>query len=206
MPTGSSRLPFKGLCSMLTMFAPQSEVSTLFRGGYELSVLTNVFNTGAGSYARMKASMQSHVETARHTMFEQACNIVKNDLEEMCTDVGKAMMILVDDLFTKLEKDYLAVLIGQDTETQGTAVPWAERMLRGEMRKPLAEADSWFAEVLPSEEYDEAASGAPEDTLPQSNADISHPELDDTEDDLIAQQLEEDSRVKTPRVKPEVNS
>ncbi|ROV95754.1 hypothetical protein VPNG_08780 [Cytospora leucostoma] len=180
---------------------------------------------GSGSYARMKTAMHSHVENARHTMFQQACDAVKSDLEEMCTHVGKAMLVLVDDLFTKLEQGYLAVLIGQNADTQGNTLPWAERMLRGEMRKLLAEADSWFARLVPSEEQDEAAPDeltAPEDMMPQSDADRSHSELDDAEEDLIAQQLaqsegdyEEDliaqqlegnHEAQYPRVKPETDA
>ncbi|ROW06521.1 hypothetical protein VMCG_04292 [Cytospora schulzeri] len=141
---------------------------------------------GTGSYARMKVSMQSHVETARHTMFSQACDTVKNDLEEMCTYVGKAMLILVDNMFVKLEKDYLAVLIGDDAEIEGGAVPWAELMLRGEMKKRLEKADSWFAGLFPSKENDDAPD-----------------ELDDAEEDLIARQLEGSHEVQSPRVKPE---
>ncbi|ROW04317.1 hypothetical protein VSDG_00871 [Cytospora chrysosperma] len=143
---------------------------------------------GTGSYARMKASMQSHVETARHTMFQQACDTVKNDLEDMCAYVEKAMLILVDDLFVKLEKDYLAVLVGDDAEIEGGAVPWDELMLRGEMQKRLAEADSLLAGLLPLGVTDEAASD----------------ELDDAEEHLIAQQLEGNHAAQSPRVKPEL--
>lgn len=132
--------------------------------------------------------MQSHVETARHTMFQQACDTVKNDLEDMCAYVEKAMLILVDDLFVKLEKDYLAVLVGDDAEIEGGAVPWDELMLRGEMQKRLAEADSLLAGLLPLGVTDEAASD----------------ELDDAEEHLIAQQLEGNHAAQSPRVKPEL--
>lgn len=132
--------------------------------------------------------MQSHVETARHTMFQQACDTVKNNLEDMCAYVEKAMLILVDDLFIKLEKDYLAVLVGDDAEVEGGAVPWDELMLRGEMQKRLAEADSLLAGLLPLEDTDEAASD----------------ELDDAEEHLIAQQLEGNHAAQSPSVKPEL--
>lgn len=161
---------------------------------HDLSVLTNTLTVGSGSYARMKTAMHSHVETARHTMFRQACDAVKSDLEDMCTHVGNAMLVLVDDLFTKLEQGYLAVLIGQDADTLGDALPWAERMLRGEMRKLLAEADSWFARLVPSGEQDEAAPdefAAPEDMMPQSDVERSQSKLDDAEEDHIAQQVEQ---------------
>ncbi|KUI60678.1 Nuclear GTPase SLIP-GC [Cytospora mali] len=169
---------------------------------------------GPGSYARMKTAMQSHVDTARHTMFAQACNTVKNDLEEMCKDVGKAMMVLVDDLFVKLEKDYLAVLIGEDTETEGGNVPWAERMLRGEMQKYLAEADSWFAGLFLFGDDDEAVSNelspgleaveraeSPDNTMWPSNNRMPQSEFGDADEDLITQQLEGDLGVRSPRLK-----
>jgi hypothetical protein len=121
-------------------------------------------------------------------MFQQACDTVKNNLEDMCAYVEKAMLILVDDLFIKLEKDYLAVLVGDDAEVEGGAVPWDELMLRGEMQKRLAEADSLLAGLLPLEDTDEAASD----------------ELDDAEEHLIAQQLEGNHAAQSPSVKPEL--
>ncbi|KAK7748092.1 hypothetical protein SLS53_001344 [Cytospora paraplurivora] len=181
----------------------------LCRFDYDLSVLTNTLTVGSGSYARMKTAMQSHVETARHTMFRQACDAVKSDLEEMCTHVEKAMLVLVNDLFIKVEQGYLAVLIGQDADSQRDAVPWAERMLRGEMRKLLAEADSWFARLFPSGEQDEAAPdelAAPEDITQQSDANWSQSELGDAEEDLIAQQLEGNHEAQYPRVQPETDA
>lgn len=152
------------------------------------SVLTNVWIIGTGSYARMKISMESHVETARHTMFRQACDTVKNDLELMCSNVEKAMLVLVDNLFVKLEKDYLAVLVGDDAEAEGGAVPWSELMLRSEMKKLLMEADSWFVGLNPSDEKEEVAPA----------------EFDDAEEDLIAQQFEGDNGVRSPKVKSEL--
>ncbi|KUI73699.1 Nuclear GTPase SLIP-GC [Cytospora mali] len=172
---------------------------------------------GPGSYARMKTAMESHVDTARHTMFAQACNTVKNDLEEMCKDVGKAMMVLVDDLFVKLEKDYLAVLVGEDTETEGGTVPWAERMLRGEMQKYLAEADSWFAGPFLFGDDDEAASnelspgpeaveraGSPDNTMWPSNNRMPQSVSGDADENLIAQQLEGDLGVRSPKAELEL--
>lgn len=132
--------------------------------------------------------MQSHVETERHTMFRQACDTVKHDLEDMCSHVEKAMLVLVDNLFVKLEKDYLAVLVGDDAEAEGCAVPWAELMLRGEMKKLLMEADSWFVGLVSSGEEAEVAPG----------------EFDYAEEDLIAQQLEGDHRRRYSGVKPEL--
>lgn len=132
--------------------------------------------------------MQSHVETERHTMFRQTCDTVKNDLEVMCSEVEKAMLVLVDNLFVKLGKDYLGVLVGDDAEAEGGVVSWAELMLRGEMKKLLAEADSWFAGLIHSGEKD--------DSTPVAS--------DDAEEDLIAQQLEGDHGLRPTGVKSEL--
>lgn len=102
----------------------------------------------------MKMHMQNHVEAIKHSMFRQACDAVTTELEQMCKDIATVMQTLVDDLFDKVERDYLTVLVGRDAEALGS-IPWAERMLRGALRENLNTADSWFAELFPKEEKDE---------------------------------------------------
>lgn len=86
--------------------------------------------------------MASHVEDVRHTMFRQAFNAVKRRLEHMCDGSEAAMQTFVDDLYMKLKRDYLPVLVQGD-------LPDAEKKIRASMRKDLLEADLWFAAIAP---------------------------------------------------------
>lgn len=86
----------------------------------------------------MKSAMISHVEEVRHTMFREACDAVRQELEHMCKNSEAAMQTLVSELYRRLKRDYLSVLV------QGSS-PEPEKNLRASMRKDVAEADLWFA-------------------------------------------------------------
>ncbi|KAK2607165.1 hypothetical protein N8I77_005867 [Diaporthe amygdali] len=145
---------------------------------------------GRGTYVRMKSIMEAHVDIARNTMFRQACDAVKREVDAMCTAIEQLMMAHLGKLFTMLERDYLATLVGEDAEFLA-AVPWAERKLRGEMRPILEEADSRFAELC----------------VPVSASDVDHEDgavgSEQAADNLIARQLEAESSNVEPVVKPE---
>lgn len=93
----------------------------------------------------MKSTMESHVATVRNTMFRQACDSVKGQLDSMCAEIEQSLVVLIQDLLAKMKRDYLATLAGGYTETSAE-VPYAERVLRGHVRPILEDADSRFAE------------------------------------------------------------
>lgn len=62
---------------------------------------------GPGSYARMKTHMVSHVETARRTMFRAAVDVVKAQLTSMCRQVDDNLMGVTEELYEKVERDYV---------------------------------------------------------------------------------------------------
>lgn len=128
----------------------------------------------------MKEAMQAHVETARHSMFQDATNKVKGDLNSMCQEIQQAMAVHIDGVAEKLERDYMGVMVGADAQAVH-GITWAGRTLRSEMLQPLSEADSWFAALFPAQEV------APED------APAHTPQLqpDGELGGLITQQLEE---------------
>jgi hypothetical protein len=95
-------------------------------------------------FGRMKFALESHVGTARNTMFRQACDSVKGQLDSMCAGTAQLLTASVQDLVTKLRRDYLAALTG-DFSDASAEVPLAERMLRDQLRSILADADSRFA-------------------------------------------------------------
>lgn len=90
----------------------------------------------------MKSAMASHIEDVRHTMFRQAFNAVKRKLEHICDGSEAAIQTFVDDLYMKLNRDYLSVLVQGD-------LPDAEKKIRASMRNDLIEADLWFVAIAP---------------------------------------------------------
>lgn len=88
--------------------------------------------------------MEAHTNIERHTMFQKATDQVKDQLDSMGEDIQELLDDYVQTLAKKMKRDYLAVLVGDGARAQTVA----ERMLRHEVCKPLAEADSWFAALL----------------------------------------------------------
>lgn len=94
----------------------------------------------------MKATMESHVDTTRHTMFRAACDEVKQQLDRMCTNAEKWMNTFMRrDLLMKLQRDYLNTIVGGPAQV-AAAVPMAERMMHTKIQPILEDADSRFAQ------------------------------------------------------------
>ena len=125
-------------------------------------------------FIRMKSIMETHVDMARNTMFRQACDSVKGQLDSMCAGIEQLLTIFVKDLVTKLQRDYLATLVGRCVEASAE-VPLAERMLRGQIRPILDDADSRFAEFC----------------FPARRATSATAAGSEREESLIAQQLQD---------------
>ncbi|KAL2015623.1 hypothetical protein VTK56DRAFT_5080 [Thermocarpiscus australiensis] len=103
---------------------------------------------GTGSFMRMKNIMQTHVAARRGTMFWNATNAVKQQLEAMCDAMRAQMEDRIRDMHARLSRDYLAVLVGADAVARALGPPRAELMLRAEMAPLLAKADLAFAELF----------------------------------------------------------
>ncbi|KAK3324641.1 hypothetical protein B0T19DRAFT_429037 [Cercophora scortea] len=106
---------------------------------------------GPGSFKRMKDAMARHVETNRATMFREATGVVQGQLEQMCTQIEEAMTIELQDLYARVARDYLAVLVGSDASAM-QGLSRAERMLRQEMLPILDRADLYFSGDVKMEE------------------------------------------------------
>ena len=97
--------------------------------------------------------MREHVDQARHTMFNQATDTVREQLKAMCDKICEELWKQVlEGIFNNLSNDYLAVL-GTDTAKEQSGLTRAERMMRGELSIMLAhEADVVFKDCLPTAE------------------------------------------------------
>lgn len=120
---------------------------------------------GPGSYNRMKAAMANHVETSRYTMFNEATDTVKAQLEAMCRTVQKSLSDEMEDMFSSIFRDYMKVLgeyltitayiiFDANTTTVGTTVdrharlPPQELAMRADVNDFLQHCDLMFSPVL----------------------------------------------------------
>ncbi|KAI1408718.1 Dynamin family-domain-containing protein [Hypoxylon sp. FL1857] len=103
--------------------------------------------SGVGSFNRMKSAMASHVETARHTMFQGATDTVKAELEAMCRAVQKRLTDEVEDMFSVLFKDYMKVLVGVTVDRPLKLTP-QELSMRANVNNIIARSDSMFGPAL----------------------------------------------------------
>lgn len=103
------------------------------------------YKSGRGTFVRMKSIMESHVATARKSIFREACDSVQGQLDSMCVEMEKSLVTFVQDLLAKLRRDYRAILAGGCDEAS-VEVHSGEQLLRDQMRPILEEADYRFAD------------------------------------------------------------
>lgn len=117
-------------------------------------VVTNVMQTaydlcveecGQGSFRRMKAAMESFVDVNKNTMFQQACQEVKNRLDDMCEEVRKAMLDRVEGVFNPMKRDYLSLVGGVDVGQ--VQIPRGERAAKRELDEVICLMDEEFKKV-----------------------------------------------------------
>lgn len=104
---------------------------------------------GTGTFERMKFRMEDHVATVRDTMFRQACDDVKGQLNVMYTRVEQCMIVSMRNVLAKLQRDYRTTILGGRPGATGTATaPFAEQVLQSQVRPILEDADSRFAQFV----------------------------------------------------------
>ncbi|KAI1502359.1 hypothetical protein F5X99DRAFT_379222 [Biscogniauxia marginata] len=108
-------------------------------------VCTN--ESGAGSYARMKLAMEEHVEEVRHTMFLDATDTVKMQLQAMCRAVRKDMSETTENIYDAVFRDYMSVLVGTTVDRRAK-VPRQKLDLRKRVKEVLLRGDLMFAPIL----------------------------------------------------------
>ncbi|MCJ1387289.1 hypothetical protein MMC18_000130 [Xylographa bjoerkii] len=112
--------------------------------GEAYEICTN--ERGPGSYARMKAAMNTHVLRQKHTMFEESTNEVKMKLKAMIHQVDETMSNKADELFVAMSRDYRSVLGGGDVP-HGEMMPKWQRAMRKEVKGVINEAEKIFKRV-----------------------------------------------------------
>lgn len=118
-----------------------------------------LITTGTGSFARMKAAMNSHVASERHTMFQSSADNVKSRLSVMLKELEVLMNDKADEVYIAIRRDYNTVLGGGEVPQNGEILPKTQRLVRKEMMRIIDGAEKVFSKIagldLKDEDEDE---------------------------------------------------
>lgn len=140
-----------------------------------------VYESGPGSFKRMKDAMVGYVDQHRHNMFNHATMTVKHHLDMMCRSLQELMETRSDEIYIRMKADYMRVLGGVEVR-QGAVMSREERHMRSEIMEKLRAVDSHFesiskGEITPSDEGTAARRESPTTDGGESIAFESAPEL-----------------------------
>ena len=114
-----------------------------------------LITTGTGSFARMKAAMNSHVASERHTMFQSSADNVKSRLSVMLNELEVLMNDKADEVYIAMRRDYNSVLGGGEVPQNGEILPKTQRLVRKEMMRIIDGAEKVFSKIAGLELKDE---------------------------------------------------
>lgn len=114
-----------------------------------------LITTGTGSFARMKAAMNSHVASERHTMFQSSADNVKSRLSVMLKELEVYMNDKADEVYNAMRRDYNSVLGGGEVPQNGEILPKTQRLVRREMMRIIDGVEKVFSEIAGLELKDE---------------------------------------------------
>ncbi|KAL6715665.1 hypothetical protein ACLMJK_006626 [Lecanora helva] len=106
-----------------------------------------VAERGPGSFARMKAAMNSHVSHERHVMFRQSADTVSHQLKDMVKEVVDDMSDKTDEVFTQMRRDYRSIVGGGEVPQDGQMLPKEQRLARKEVMKVIGGTEKAFLKV-----------------------------------------------------------
>lgn len=110
---------------------------------------------GTGSFARMKAAMNSHVAQERHTMFKSSAENVESRLSVMLKELEVHMNDKADEVYIAMRRDYNSVLGGGDVPQNGEILPKTQRLVRKEMMRIIDGVEKIFRKIAGLEVKDE---------------------------------------------------
>lgn len=107
---------------------------------------------GPGTYMRMKEHMAQHVSTNRTKMFQDACNAVRDQLQQMSARIRVQLAERTDSVYSTVKRDYLMVLgnLGAADASQSPA----ELRLREDVADVLESGEEIFRRIVENEEVD----------------------------------------------------
>ena len=111
--------------------------------------------TGTGSFARMKAAMNSHVAQERHTMFQSSAENVKSRLSIMLKELETFMNDKADEVYLAMRRDYNSVLGGGEVPQNDEILPKTQRLVRKETMRIIDGVEKLFSKIAGLEFKDE---------------------------------------------------
>lgn len=96
--------------------------------------------SGGGAFNRMKDHMSQHIDSVKNTMFSESCEEVKKLLLTMCKQVQQTMSENTDEVFIRIERDYLEVISGSKLP-EGQMMPKFERKMRSDVAKTIEDRE-----------------------------------------------------------------
>ncbi|KAI4164369.1 MAG: hypothetical protein LQ342_002016 [Letrouitia transgressa] len=109
---------------------------------------------GTGSFARMKAHMNDHVEMERYTMFQKTAEDIKSQLLQLINNQQDILSDKVDEVFITVRRDYRTVLgIDQaDQSSHEQLIPKTQRLMRQDVLAIIEGVEKIFRRVAGLEE------------------------------------------------------
>ncbi|KAF2471415.1 uncharacterized protein BDR25DRAFT_223354 [Lindgomyces ingoldianus] len=126
-------------------------IVTLMRDAYEACTEEH----GAGSFKRMKAYMEDHVQRYRFSMFKDATQTVQGRLNDMCKTLEETMAEKAEEIFLSMRQDYMNIIGGANI-SQDKLIPRAERAMRADILSILLGVDEQFKAIANGEIEDKA--------------------------------------------------
>ena len=139
--------------------------------------------TGTGSFARMKAAMNSHVAQERHTMFQSSAENVKSRLSIMLKELEAFMNDKADEVYLAMRRDYNSVLGGGEVPQNGEILPKAQRLVRKEMMQIIDGVEKVFSKIAGLEFTDEDDDDENEKVAHSSDDEDGSPAIGKKEED-----------------------
>ena len=152
-------------------------------GGNLLLPFRNLWLThaGPGSYMRMKAAMNSHVDHERHEMFQRSADEVRDRLHVMVKEVQETMSNRADEVFVAICRDYRSVLISR--AAQGEVLPKSQRLMRKSVLSKLDRVEDVFRQVAQGRTDFDTEDGIEEGA---TTADVKTEQIDASLDRLLS--------------------
>lgn len=188
----------------------QKDVNREFTPVIERAMLTAyeqcVDERGPGSFARMKAAMNSHVAYERHTMFQESADNVSNRLKSMIQNVEVLMSDKTDEVFTLMKRDYRSIIGGGDVPQDGQILPRDQRLLRKDIMKVIKGVEKAFMRVagLSVDDEEDEEDGLNPSTIGQEEPDNFKRELSPS--DQLVHDEEEPPKSAVPTTKASVTA
>lgn len=105
----------------------------------------------------MKGHMEQFVDQLETTMFDNACQEVRNHLKNLCNEVRTMTLDRVETVFSAMKRDYLLLIGGIQLAQE--KLPRGERTAKRELDEVITLTDEEFKRVVETELEDFQADG-----------------------------------------------